>query len=295
MSSASKHLGLWMLTFGLALVPWNTTVDAAEPAGDGPRQEISTYKSLDTGPLEITVHYPKGWTASDRRPAIVFFFGGGWKNGSIVQFETQANDLAGRGMVAARADYRVQSRQDVDPDDCVKDALDAVAWLRGHATDLGIDPDRIVASGGSAGGHLAACTAIPEGSAGKAKDRPASSRPNALVLYNPVLSFEGVPTLLERVDGDEERARRISPTRFLSADYPPTLLLYGDEDKLLEQGQSYMEKAKAVGVRAELFLAEGVGHSFFNKPPWRDRTTRRVDEFLASLGYVDGPPTIDAP
>jgi hypothetical protein len=65
--------------------------------------------------LEMVVRFPPGWKETDRRPGIVFFFGGGWENGTIQAFEPQAKYFASRGMVAARADYRVKSRQGVTP------------------------------------------------------------------------------------------------------------------------------------------------------------------------------------
>lgn len=88
--------------------------EAANPAVVSPTKSF-TYKKTKQVDLEIVVHYPPGWKETDKRPGIVFFFGGGWNNGTIKAFERQANYLAGRGMVAARADYRVKSRQDVTP------------------------------------------------------------------------------------------------------------------------------------------------------------------------------------
>src|SRR5690349_2245960 len=84
-----------------------------------------TYKKTKQANLAIHVHYPPDWKKEDKRPAIVFFFGGGWTAGRIEQFEPQAKYLAGRGMVAARADYRVKSRHQVTPDACVEDAKSA--------------------------------------------------------------------------------------------------------------------------------------------------------------------------
>ena len=75
-----------------------------------------TYMKTKQANLEMVVHYPPGWKETDKRPGVVFFFGGGWESGSIKQFEPQAQYLASRGMVAARADYRVKSRHGVtDP------------------------------------------------------------------------------------------------------------------------------------------------------------------------------------
>ncbi|WP_169974621.1 CIA30 family protein [Tautonia rosea] len=256
-------------------------VEAAK--ADEPTTKTVTYTETEHGPLEMVIHFPPGWKSTDRRPAIVFFFGGGWTNGSIAQFEPQAEHLARRGMIAARADYRVQSRQQVTPEECVDDAFAAVRWLTDHASEFGIDPNRLIASGGSAGGHLAACTALSPAVEGA----PEPPRPATLVLFNPVLQFEGQPQLMQRIGNDDTIGRRISPTLHISSTTPPTLLLYGSEDRLIAQGREFIERATEVGISAQLFLAEGEGHGFFNRPPWLDRTTARVDAFLTELGFLD--------
>jgi acetyl esterase/lipase len=265
----------------------------AQPQGQGTVKTF-TYKKAKQADLEMHIHFPPGWKKEDKWPAVVFFFGGGWEQGDVRQFEPQASYLAGRGMVAARADYRVKSRHNVSPDACVEDAKSAVRWLRQNAATLGVDPDRIVASGGSAGGHIAACTACP-GLDAEGEDLKVTSRPSALLLFNPVLRFDGVPPLMRRVGDDEKLGKLISPTLHLTKDTPPALLFYGKNDGLLKQGEEYLAKSKEVGHKADLFLADGVGHGFFNAPPWRERTLRRADEFLASLGYLKGEPTIKVP
>src|SRR6516164_1598646 len=121
------------------------------------------FKKTEQGDLKISISFPDDWKPSDKRPAIVFFFGGGWTQGTVQQFAPQSAYLARRGMVAARADYRVKSRHQVTPDVCVEDAKSAVRWLRKNAATLGIDPEKVVAAGGSAGGHIAACTATIPG------------------------------------------------------------------------------------------------------------------------------------
>jgi acetyl esterase/lipase len=250
-----------------------------------PPTKSFTYKKTKQADLAIFVHYPPDWKETDKRPAIVFFFGGGWTNGKIEQFEPQANHLASRGMVAARADYRVKSRHGVTPKECVEDAKGAVRWIRQNAAKLGVDPGRIVAAGGSAGGHIAACTALTPGLEADGEDMKISSKPNAMVLFNPVLRMD-LPQLLGFVGRDESLAKAISPTLYLTKDTPPTLLLYGSADPLAAQGEEFMKKSKGLGHQAEMFTAEGQRHGFFNRPPWLEKTTQRMDDFLVSIGYL---------
>jgi len=115
-----------------------------------------------------------------------------------------------------------------------------------------------------------------------------------LVLFNPVLLLDG-PLAKRYLNDDEALGRRISPLLGIDSTLPPTLLLYGSEDRLGEPAEPFLARAKAKGARAELYTAEGVGHGFFNRPPWAARTLKRVDEFLGSLGYIQGPPTLEAP
>ena len=247
-----------------------------------------TYAKTKQADLEMVVHFPSGWKDTDKRPGIVFFFGGGWENGTIKAFEPQAKYLASRGMVAARADYRVRSRHGVTPKECVDDARTAIRWFRQNAATLGVDPDKIVASGGSAGGHIAACTTLMPASEGK--DKKVSCKANALILFNPVLRFG--PQLLKKIDNDEAVGKGISPILYLAKDSPPTLLFFGTDDFLYKQGQEFIQRSKELGHRAEMFTAEKQPHGFFNKSPWRERTLQRADEFLVSLGYLQGKPTI---
>jgi len=251
------------------------------------------YKTTPQGNLKILVHRPPGWKAGDRRPAIVFFFGGGWTGGSVGQFEDQAAYLATRGIVTARADYRVKSRHGVTPVACVEDAKSAVRWLRAHADELGIDPKRIAAAGGSAGGHIAACTALVPGHEAEGEDTGVSSRPNALVLFNPVLDMRKLAKYAERLDAEARAA--ISPIRYVSKETPPAILFYGTKDRFLADGRAMLAEAKKHGNRVELYTAEGQPHAFFNRAPWKQLTAIEADKFLTSLGYLKGKPTLEPP
>jgi len=269
----------------VALATAHVRAQADGPAP--PTTKSFVYKRTKQADLEIVVHYPPGWKQTDRRPAIVFFFGGGWQNGKITQFESQAGHLASRGLVAARADYRVKSRHGVSPKECVEDAKSAVRWMRKTAAELGADPTRIVAAGGSAGGHIAACTALAPGLDADGEDLTVSSKPNALVLFNPVLRFQGVRQLADRIGNDETLAAALSPTLHLTKDSPPTLILFGTADRLAAMGDEFMKKSQDLGHRAELFMAKDQPHGFFNRPPWLEKTTQRMDEFLVSIGYLE--------
>jgi acetyl esterase/lipase len=248
-----------------------------------------TYTKTKQADLEMVVHFPPAWTETDKRPGIVFFFGGGWESGSIKQFEPQAQYLSSRGMVAARADYRVTSRHGVTPKECVEDARSAIRWFRQNARKLGVDPDKIVASGGSAGGHIAACTTLMPNT--REDGTPVSCKANALILFNPVLRFE----FLNKVENDKAIAKAISPVLHLAKDSPPTLLFFGTNDFLFKQGEEFMLRSKELGHGAEMFTADKQPHGFFNKPPWREKTLQRADEFLVSLDYLQGKPTIKIP
>jgi acetyl esterase/lipase len=279
-----------VLTAVLVVLVGGTVLRAQETS----KSRAVTYKTVGEKELKIHLHFPPNWQSGDRRPAIVFFFGGGWNSGTVGQFEFQADYLAGRGMVAARADYRVRSRDGVTPDKCVEDARSAVRWMRKNARRLGIDPEKLIASGGSAGGHLAACTMIADSVEAADDDLTISTIPQAMVLFNPVLSFEH-GQMIARLGDNKHLARKISPTAHLDKNSPPALILFGTNDRLKAFGDEYWERAEEVGARAEKFLAEGQGHGFFNKPPWRERTLIAAEKFLASVGFLEGEPTLTVP
>ena len=252
------------------------------------------YKRTPQGELKVFVDFPPGWSRADTRPAIVFFHGGGWRAGSPQQFAVQAHYLAGRGIVALRAEYRLKNPHGVSPDKCVEDAKTAMRWVKAHVAELGIDPNKVISSGGSAGGHLAACVATTPGLDAKEDDLSVSAKPCAMVLFNPVLNLVGSERHADVVSS-REVARAISPTLNLSQDTPPAIIFYGSEDQFRSMGEEYCTKAKGLGLRAEMYIAAGQKHGFFNRPPWRDTTLYETDRFLASLGYLAGEPTLTRP
>lgn len=259
------------------------------------RTEERVFRKTPQGELTLHLFYPPQWQKTDARPAIVFFFGGGWKNGSFKQFVPQAEYFASRGLVAISADYRIESKHKTTPDRCVEDAKAAIRWVRKHAKELGVDPDKIIASGGSAGGHLAAATALLDRFDAADDDLSISCKPSALVLFNPALNLTLIPgRTIADADGNNI-AKPFSPTLFLHKQAPPAIIFFGTADKLLEHGVEYASKASQLGVRVELYTADGQPHGFFNRTPWCEVTARKADEFLTSLGYLKGPATLQLP
>jgi len=191
------------------------------------------------------------------------------------------------------ADYRVLERHGTMPDKCVVDGKSAVRWLRKNASILGADPDKIVSSGGSAGGHVAVCTKLIEGLDSKKEDLAISSEPNLLVLYNPVLKTTH-ERFVNRI-GSEEMALRISPNDHLNESAPPMIMFFGSDDLLIGYAFETIELASELDLDAHLWIAESKGHGFFNKSPWLESTTYLTDKFLTGQGYLKGEPTIAIP
>ena len=184
-------------------------------AGEAERLPQYVYKTIGERELKTDVLYPDDWKPTDRRAAIVFFSGGAWRSGGTGQFLLQAGYFAKRGAVAVRAEYRDSTKDKVTPDTCLKDAISAMRWVRKNADKLGIDPDRIVSSGGSAGGYLAAAVATIDEFHSPDDDLSVSPKPNAMVLFNPVLDFVSLD-LASRFGLEAELAEQISPLRQVS-------------------------------------------------------------------------------
>ena len=272
----------------------------------GSRAEV--YKTIGDVKLKVYIYEPKGHKAGAKRPAIVFFFGGGWTGGTPKQFQEHCRYLASKGMVAMTADYRVSSRQGTKPFHCVRDGKSAVRWIRQNARRLGVDPNRIVSGGGSAGGHVAACTGILPEHNEPGEDDNVSSVPNVLVLYNPVISTalaDGVKpyggdnneALMKRL-GLKEPAT-LSPYHNIRKGLPPTLVFHGKADTTVPYltAEAYVKQATKTGLRAELAGYDDMPHGFFNLGRYDNKmflaTVTRMHEFLGLLGYVKDRPTVE--
>jgi acetyl esterase/lipase len=238
-------------------------------------ESIAVQKGIEYGtgggaPLLLDLYSPKG--ATDARPAVLFIHGGAWKSGSREVYHYYCVKFAERGYVAATASYRLVNVAPFPA--AVEDVKCAVRWLRAHAEERGVDPQRIAVAGGSAGGHLSMMVGyapgILEGNGGNSE---ISSRVQAVVdLYGPtdlttdfaisqgvVVSFLGGKKFAD----DPEPYRLASPITHVTNDDPPTLILHGSIDSVvpISQAELLAEKLKATGVECEYDRVEGWPHT----------------------------------
>ena len=266
---------------------------ASGAKGVGQTYKITTskfvYKEVDGHALEMTMYKPV-LSGPMRLPAIVFFFGGGWTGGTPDHFKVQAEYLASRGIIAFCPDYRVNSRQGTSPFESVKDAHSAMRYLKAHSRVLGIDSDKIVAAGGSAGGHLAACTAIIDEINEETDDLKISTKPFALVLFNPVVDTGKRGYGSEKVLG---REFEISPVHHITAGIVPTLIMHGKEDTTVpyENVVRFESLMKQEGNKCKLKAYKNQTHGFFNygkKPKHFKKTLIQTERFLEEYNLLRG-------
>ncbi len=246
---------------------------------------VVVYKRVAGRELHLNVFDPPGWAPGDRRPGLLSIHGGGWTGLSPHRQYPTAAHFASRGLVGIAAEYRLAGG-DTTVSDCVQDARSAVRYLRAHADELGLDPSRIIVQGGSAGGHLAAGTALFDGVDDPNDDRTVSCVPNALVLFFPVIdtSADGYgQSLLGR------GWRDLSPLHQVRPGTPPTLVLHGTSDTVtpFQGAAAFRDAMQQAGNRCELVPHEGGDHGYLMRAAKLfGEAMRRTEEFLGGLGMM---------
>ncbi len=237
------------------------------------------YKKTLQGDLNMHVFKPSNHNVLDKRPVIVFFFGGGWVGGNPKQFYQQARFFADKNYLAISAEYRVGNKHKTTPFECVNDGKSAIGWVREHADELRIDPGKIIASGASAGGHVAACTGVIKGFEEEGENLNISSIPNAMILFNPVVDTTEKGYGMAKVG--ESRKTEISPCENVVIGIPKTLIFHGTADKTVpfENVERFTKLMNEAGNTCELIPFEGKGHGFFNGSYFRKRSTDEIFNF----------------
>lgn len=256
-----------------------------------------TFVFRKVGDVELRLHVmkPKGWSAADKRPALLYFFGGGWTSGTPESGTRWAKWAASNDLVGIIPDYRTRIRFQTTPEDCISDGRAAVRWVQEHAAELGLDPAKLIVTGSSAGGHVAVWTAI-SAPGPSANDLAPSIPPGALILINPVTDTkEGGYGGPKRFGNKPDRARAASVPDQMQAKMPPTLVFHATGDTTVPYANSvaFRDKLFASGNRCELVTFEGLGHSYYSSKFGEagkaayEKTKADAAVFLHSLGLIE--------
>ena len=266
---------------GKAADPVDTLAAALQPT------RMLVYKTAGTQPLSLHVFKPAGHRPGDRRACFITIHGGGWTGGNPKRMYPFAAHYARQGLVGISVQYRLHSAQaGVRVQDCVEDARSAVRHVRAHAADFGIDPQKIIVSGGSAGGHLAVATALFDGINAAGEDTRISCAPNALVLLFPVIDTSREGYGQAKIG---ERWRDLSPVHQVRPGLPPTITFHGTGDTVtpFAGAKAFHEAMLRAGNRSELVVHEGGAHGYLMRDrALLDDTLKRSDTFLAALGLL---------
>lgn len=221
------------------------------------------YKRIDDRELELHLFLPEGWKATDRRVCFHIIHGGGWMGMDPSRMYSFAADFAERhGMVGISVQYRLaKADRSVTVFDCVKDARSSVRYVRSHADEFGVDPDKMIVSGASAGGHLAASTALFDEVNEEGDDLAVSTVPSALVLIFPVIDTSEEGYGQTRI-GD--RWKELSPLHRVRSGLPPTITFHGTGDTTtpFKGAKAFHEAMKEAGNRSELVVNESGVHGY---------------------------------
>jgi acetyl esterase/lipase len=248
-----------------------------------------TYASVGGIDLKLDIYRPEG---ESKRTAILFFHGGGWRGGSREGMRNDARAMADLGYVGLPTQYRLLGQAPFPA--CIEDVKAAVRWTRANAGDLGIDPDKIVLWGSSAGAHLSLLAAAAPDYApfeGNHGVQGVSSKVAGVIAVHPPTDFHigeqksrhttpGVNLLGE--NATEAQAREAAPITYAREDFPPTLLLHGTYDGRVNHAASEAMQAalRAAKAPVEPHLFHGHNHGFAALPSMRPRIAAEADYFL---------------
>ena len=246
---------------------------------------IITYKKTVHGDLKLHMFYPENYLKKSDLPAAIFYFGGGWKNGTPKEFYPQCEHLSSLGMICVSAEYRVSSKHNTSPQQSVEDGKSAIRYLRKNAKEYNINSNMIVAGGGSAGGHIAAATGTVLTYDNQDENLSISSKPNALILFNAVIDNSQEGYGYDRV---KYYWKDISPLHNITKTTPPTIAFLGTKDHYIpvKTAIEFKDKMLDKNIQSELYIYENEKHGFFNKSKYNE-TLEQMYKFLIELGYLN--------
>ena len=256
------------------------------------------YKQVDGKALRMDYARPKA--GDGPFPMVLFIHGGGWRAGDKAMFRDGVFGVAQQGCAAASVQYRFAPEHPFPAQ--LDDVKDAVRYIREHAAEWKVDPDRIGVMGGSAGGHLALLLATTGDEDGDA--RPSAAVKAAVSIAGPTDLTRPYPdasrAMVEDLLGPARKADRAaqeaaSPRFHLDAGDAPVLLIHGTKDELVpyDQATAFEEACKKAGVAAELFTIPDGGHGGGTGDPkaWERSVVRSIAFLREHLGPPAPPGT----
>lgn len=245
------------------------------------------------------------------RPALIYVHGGGFTAGKRQSYARNVEWAARNGFVAATVDYRLaDGRANTKFPAAIRDVAAAVRWLKTHAADHGVDPNRIALLGGSAGGNLALMAGLASEAWDQQPDRPwpdVDSRVQAIVNYCgpvdyvPMLSVKKKTAthldVAKYLPGasparKKEFARKAGPLPYLDEKDPPVLTMHGTADPVVpfHNAELLDQMMKEKGLRHRLVPLPGAGHDSFEDEPFKRVVDRETLAFLRDVFGLDGMP-----
>ncbi len=260
-------------------------------AQDAPAGKVYVYKESAGKPRKMEIYFPPGHDPKQAKvPGLILFHGGAWAGGTLAQFRGVCAYFASRGLVCATAEYQMLSaadakklpRGETKKRVCVTDAKSAIRWFKEHASELGIDPERVITGGGSAGGHISALATMNDGLNDPQDPQGIDTSVVAYLWFNPAFAT------------DDDQDPEIDILKHLKADLPPAIVFFGDQDTWKKGWDEAYAKWKSLGTKSiDLRIAPGQPHGFFNKEPWQSVTIVAADQFLVKQGLLSGQATRD--
>lgn len=243
-------------------------------------QKMTTrvYKQILGQDLSLDIYEPEKSVAHGKAPVIILFHGGGLVGGERSSLKYQCAFFAQQGLVVVSPSYRLvpKGTKDVAAQVqlCIKDVKSAIRWVKQHGSELGVDTNRVFLGGGSAGGFLATEAALIDSINESSDDLKISTKAKALILYNPAYIPE---------------TRYTPPSvNYISRSAPPSVLFFGSVDTYKPGGDNFYNQLAKLSVPAELWVAKGEKHAFYNKNGWNEATTRKAYNFLIKLKLLSG-------
>jgi acetyl esterase/lipase len=291
--------------WGFALLFAVVSATSTASASGYDAEDHIVFASPGGSSLRLTLYQPKA-DATAARPAIVLIHGGGWKFGTRYQCMWYAHRFAENGYVAVTINYRMMMKYPFP--NCIHDAKAAVRWMRLHAAEYHIDPDRIATLGESAGGHLATLLGTTPGKPEFEGDQNpgASSKVQAVIsVYgatdlsyykepDSIIDLWGItPKFMGRFVGDDKKKEAkdgmdafatASPINYATKDTAPTLFIHGTNDHMVPfaQSKAFYEKLQTLGVPTKLIAVKGRDHGFDHFHP-----SERSQIFKEMLAFLD--------